>query len=286
MPLPIDLTGAERGVATLTLNAPSRLNAFDRQDLAEFQRALDRCERDGSVRSVVVRGAGRGFCAGADLAFIDEVRAGSKEEQRAELSIAPALLLQLATFAKPTVAAVHGAAFGGGACLALACDDVVLSDDARLGLVFTALGLPGGDMAAPWLLSRRVGSRQTWRLLATAAVITASEAVALGLADAVVPSAGLAAAAASRAQDYAGRSPAALAATKRQLLRLEGTGAGLEDALAAELADLVAAFGGPDMIEGFAAQREGRAPRWPSAAPPSDTPPSGGERPDGDAFHA
>jgi methylglutaconyl-CoA hydratase len=267
--LPIHVTAVDAGVATVTLDAPSRMNAFDRQDLAEFHEALDRCERDASVRAVVVLGAGRGFCAGADLAFIEEVAAGSKGEQRAGLSLAPALLLRLVTFPKPTVAAVHGAAFGGGACLALACDDVVLADDARLGLIFTALGLPGGDMAAPWLLTRRVGSRRAWRLLATAAVVPAGQAVAMGLADAVVPAQELIAAAAARAEDYASRSSAALATTKRQLLRLEGMGAGLEEALADQLSDLVEAFGGPDMTEGFAAQRERRAPRWASAVPSS-----------------
>lgn len=259
----VDLSGLGEAVATLTLNSPERLNAFDRADMTAAQEALDRCEADSSVRCVVLRGAGRGFCAGADLGFVEAVRTGPMGEQRAALSLAPALLTRLATFPKPTVAAVHGAAFGGGACLALACDDVVLADDARLGLVFTALGIPGGDMAATWLLTRRIGSRRAWHLLATAAVLPAAEAAALGLADAVVPAGDLAAEVARRAQSYASRSPSALATTKRQLLRLEGVGAGLESALTREVDELLHALRGADVAEGLAAWREGRPPRWP-----------------------
>jgi enoyl-CoA hydratase/carnithine racemase len=263
--MPVDVTGLGTAVATVTLNSPDRLNAFDRSDLVAAQEALDACEADTAVRCVVLRGAGRGFCAGADLDFVEGIRTGPRGEQRAGLSLAPALLMRLLTFPKPTVAAVHGAAFGGGACLALACDEVLLADDARLGLVFTALGIPGGDMAATWLLTRRVGSRRAWRLLATAAVLSAAEAAAMGLADAVVPSAELTATACRRAEDYAARSPGALSTTKRQLLRLEGVGAGLESALAREVEDLLHAMRGADMAEGLAAHREGRPPRWPVA---------------------
>ena len=265
--MPVGLTGLRTPAAAITLDAPGRLNAFDRQDLADLAGALDRCAADERVRCLVIRGRGRAFCAGADLAFVEEIRRAPAGEQRAALALAPSVVLRIAQFPKPTVAAVQGAAFGGGACLALACDDVVLAEDARLGFIFTSLGLPGGDSAATWLLSRRTSARRAWRLLSGGEIVGSAEAAALGLADAVVPPGRLDGEAARRAAAYARRSPSALAATKQQLLRLEGAGSFLEPVLDQELADMAAAFAGPDLAEGLAAQRGKREPSWPSAGP-------------------
>ncbi len=260
----VHVSGLGSAVAGITLDAPERLNAFGRQDLRDLHRALGACERDPGVRCVVVGGRGRAFCAGADLAFIEEIRRSPAAGRPAALALAPSAVRRLAGLAKPTVAAVRGAAFGGGACIALACDDVVLAEDARLGLVFTSLGLPGGDSAATWLLSRRVGTHRAWQLLAHGAVLTAAQALGLGLADEVVPADRLEDAARERALAYTRRSPAALAATKRQVLRLEGSGAALDRALEEEEAEMAAAFGGPDLAEALAARAEGRDPRWPT----------------------
>jgi enoyl-CoA hydratase/carnithine racemase len=265
--MPVVLTGPGTPAAIITLDAPGRLNAFDRQDLDDLAGALDRCAGDDRVRCLVIRGRGHAFCAGADLALVEEIRRAPAGEQRAALALAPSVVLRLAQFPKPTVAVVQGAAFGGGACLALACDDVVLAEDARLGFIFTSLGLPGGDSAATWLLSRRIGARRAWRLLSGGGIVGAAEAATLGLADAVVPADRLGDEAAERAAAYGRRSPAALAATKQQLLRLEGAGSFLEPALDQELADMAAAFAGPDLAEGLAAHHEKREPRWPSAGP-------------------
>jgi methylglutaconyl-CoA hydratase len=263
--MPVGLTGLGTPAAIVTLDAPGRLNAFDRQDLHDLAGALDRCADDDQVRCLVIRGHGRAFCAGADLAFVEEILSAPAREQRAALALAPSVVLRLAQFPKPTVAAVQGAAFGGGACLALACDDVLLAEDARLGFIFTNLGLPGGDSAATWLLSRRIGARRAWRLLSGGRVVGAAEAVAVGLADAVVPLGRLDPEAEERAAAYARRSPAALAATKQELLRLEGIGSFLEPALDREIDAMAAAFEGPDLAEGLTAYHEKREPRWPSA---------------------
>ena len=169
--MPVELTGLGGPVATITLDAPERLNAFGRQDLRDLSEALGRCAGDPDAACVVLRGSGRAFCAGADLALVEEIRRAPAAERRASLVLAPSVVLQIAQFPKPTIAAVQGAAFGGGACIALACDDVVLAQDARLGFIFTSLGLPGGDSAATWLLSRRIGTRQAWRLLSRGAIV-------------------------------------------------------------------------------------------------------------------
>lgn len=264
--MPVELTGLQGPGAMITLHAPERLNAFGREDLRDLSDALDRCAANPSVACVVLRGRGRAFCAGADLALIEEIRRAPAAERRAALTLAPAVVLQIAQFPKPTIAAVQGAAFGGGACIALACDDVVLAEDARLGFIFTSLGLPGGDSAATWLLSRRVGTRQAWRLLSRGAIVGAQEAAAMGLADAVVPLDRLSEEVAARTAEYSGRSATALAATKQQLLRLDGVGSVLEPAMDRELAAMLAAFEGPDLAEGLAAQHQKRQPRWPSRA--------------------
>lgn len=260
----VDLSGLRTPVATIRLNTPERLNAFDRQDLRDLDSALDDCESDPDIRCLVIGGAGRAFCAGADLRFIEEIRRGPADAMRAALALAPAVVRRIALFGKPTVAAVHGAAYGGGACLALACDEVVLAADARLGLIFTNLGLPGGDSAATWLVSRRTGTRRAWRLLAHGAVVPAAQALDLGLADEVVPADQLAEAAGHRAAAYASRPPSALAVTKRQLLRLEGSGAFLDAALERESAEMLTAFGGAELAEGLAAYRQKRDPLWPA----------------------
>lgn len=260
--MPVGVSGLGSAVAAITLDAPGRLNAFTRQDLHDLGQALHLCENDQHVASVIIRGEGRAFCAGADLAFVEEIRRLPAAERPGALALAPAVVRRIAMLAKPTVAAVQGAAFGGGACIALACDDVVLADNARLGLIFTSLGLPGGDSAATWLLSRRIGTRRAWHLLAHGAVVTAAEALDMGLADDVVPLSLLSAAAAGRAGAYGPRPAAALAATKRQLLRLEGMGSFLDTAQAEEAADMRTAFSGPELAEALAARREKRPPHW------------------------
>jgi enoyl-CoA hydratase/carnithine racemase len=262
--MPVKLTGLGGPGATITLDAPARLNAFGRQDLRDLGDALDRCAADPEIACVVLRGSGRAFCAGADLALIDEIRRAPAAERRASLALTPSVMLQIAQFPKPTIAAVQGAAFGGGVCIALACDDVVLAEDARLGFIFTSLGLPGGDSAATWLLSRRIGTRQAWQLLSHGAIVGAQEAAAAGLADAVVPLNRLSEEVAARTADYCRRSATALAATKQQLLRLDGVGSFLEPAMDRELAAMLAAFDGPDLAEGLAAHHQKREPRWPS----------------------
>jgi enoyl-CoA hydratase len=260
--LPIHLDRRTPGLAVLTLDSPARLNAYDRADLAALDAVLTDVEDDPRVRCLLVSGRGRAFCAGADLAFIDEIRALPEPAQAAALALSPGVVGRLARLRCPTVAAVHGAAFGGGACLALACDEVVMADSATMGLIFTDLGLPGGDSAATWLVSRRTGTRVAWRLLALGARLDAGEAHRLGLADVVAPAEDVVAVATERAERYIARSPHALAVTKRQVLRLEKLPGSVDDALRTEHLEMLAAFRHPDLAEGLAAAREKRPPGW------------------------
>lgn len=247
------------GVSELVLDQPHRLNAFTADDIGALSaRLATLAAGPDPAGPVVVRGEGRAFCAGADLGFVADLIAAPLAARVAGLALAPQLVRDLIRLPAPTVAAVHGAAYGGGACLALACDTVVAEAGARFGFVFTRLGLPGGDMSAPWLLARRVGSRAAWRLLADAAEVTAEEGLAMGLVDEVVPAGAARARAHEVAARWAALPVAAVRATKRQVLALEGAEDVLLTAAAREQADIVSAFGSPEVAARVAEARRGR----------------------------
>jgi 2-(1,2-epoxy-1,2-dihydrophenyl)acetyl-CoA isomerase len=167
------------GLATVTLNRPEKLNALTRELCHELIAALRRVSSDPVVRVIIVTGAGRAFCAGADLTILgsdgDALVAGGKEI---------ALLIRGAP--QPVIAAVNGAAAGGGANLALACDYRLAADTATIGQVFARLGL-GPDWGGSYFLPRLVGPSRALELLFSARMVPAAEALTLGLFDRVVP---------------------------------------------------------------------------------------------------
>ncbi|HEV8354835.1 MAG TPA: enoyl-CoA hydratase-related protein [bacterium] len=167
------------GLATVTLNRPEKINALTRELCQELIAALRRVSGDPAVRVIIVTGAGRAFCAGADLTILgsdgDALVAGGKEI---------ALLIRGAP--QPVIAAVNGAAAGGGANLALACDYRLAADTATIGQVFARLGL-GPDWGGSYFLPRLVGPSRALELLFSARMVPAAEALTLGLFDRVVP---------------------------------------------------------------------------------------------------
>lgn len=167
------------GIATVTLNRPDRLNALDAALCDALIGTLRDVTADAAVRVVIVTGAGRAFCAGADLTVLERdgatlVAAGKDV----------ALLLREAP--QPVIAAVNGPAAGGGANLALACDYRVASADATMGQVFPRLGL-GQDWGGSHFLPRLVRPAIALELVWSARMVPAAEALALGLVDRVVP---------------------------------------------------------------------------------------------------
>jgi len=173
------LTLVADGIATITLNRPEKLNALTPALCDELIAALRSASGDAGVRALVITGAGRAFCAGADLTILGTdgdalVRAGKEI----------ALLARSAP--KPVIAAVNGAAAGGGANLALACDYRVAADTATIGEVFAKLGL-GPDWGGSFFLPRLAGTARALELLWSARMVPAAEAHALGLFDRVVP---------------------------------------------------------------------------------------------------
>jgi 2-(1,2-epoxy-1,2-dihydrophenyl)acetyl-CoA isomerase len=217
----IERTTAE-GVTTITLNRPEKLNALIgtmREDLLDALRTAD---HDADTRVVVITGAGRAFCAGGDVDFMSGLQQnGDLAAFRALLDAGQEVILQIASMAKPVIASVNGIAAGAGCNLALACDSRIASDAAKFSESFVRIGLHP-DWGGTWLLPRLVGRSRAFELCATGRIVDAAEALAIGMADRVVPAADLAAETAQLARALAAASPVAIAGIKRALEASEG----------------------------------------------------------------
>ncbi|MET7876796.1 enoyl-CoA hydratase/isomerase family protein [Micromonospora profundi] len=203
--LTVDVTGP---VATVVIHNPARRNAMTAAMWRQLPELLDRLEPDPDVRALVLTGAGdAAFCAGADLGDLAELL------DAGDASIAVTAEERLASFAKPTVAAIRGACVGGGAQLAVACDLRIAADDARFGVPPARLGLV---YPAPTTrrLARLVGPSAAKHLLFTAELIDAERALRIGLVDEVLPADRLTARVDELTATIAQRSPLSVAAAK------------------------------------------------------------------------
>lgn len=202
------------GVATLTLHRPEKLNALDVELCQDLIAALETVSAAGQVRVIVLTGAGRGFCAGADLSVLGP--------QGNELVAAGVRIAQLIRGApQPVLAAVNGAAAGGGANLALACDYRIASEQAKIGQVFHKLGL-GVDWGGSFFLPRAVGVARALELVWSARMVPAREALALGLFQEVVPAETLMSRVSELAELWAAQPADAVRRTKVGLYASEG----------------------------------------------------------------
>lgn len=169
----------ERGVATLTLNRPERHNAFDGALVAHLTDALRGLEARADVRVVLIRGNGRSFSAGADIDWLRRMAAASFDENLADASALADLMHGLDRLSKPTIAFVHGAAYGGGVGLAACCDIVIATERASFCLSEAKLGIIPA-VIGPFVI-RAVGARQARRYALTAEVIFPRTAREIGL---------------------------------------------------------------------------------------------------------
>lgn len=214
------LSALDAGVLTLTLNRPDKRNALDGATIEALHAALDQADLSAGVRVVMLKGAGKDFCAGADL---EELLASAgrdpADNERAALRLGQ-VFIRLRELPQPVIGVVRGRALAGGAGLATACDILLLGAQAQLGYPEIQRGfVPAMVMT---LLRRQVGEKRAFDLVATGRVLSAAEAVAAGLASRVVPEAELATEAAALAGRLAATSPNALALTKRLLYQLDG----------------------------------------------------------------
>jgi len=244
-------------VSTVTVNRPKVLNALDDTTLRELTDAFIALSADPAVRCVIVTGAGdKAFVAGADIAAMTEM--GAVEAQAfAERGHRLSAVMEGAR--APIIAAVNGFALGGGLELALACDFLMASGNARLGFPEVGLGvLPG--LGGTQRLVQRVGIGQARQLVYTGDLITADEALRLGLVNSVTEPGALMGAARTVADKIASRAPLAVAAAKRALR--EGPDLPLAEGLALEARLFGGLFATADQKEGMRAFSAKRPPRF------------------------
>ena len=176
-------------VAHLVMNRPEVHNAFDDGLIADLTAAIDGLERDDDVRAVVLTGTGSSFSAGADLRWMRGMAAASEEENRLDSLRLATLMRRLQFLAKPTIARVNGAAFGGGVGLVACCDIAIAADDAKFALSEVKLGLVPA-VISPYVIAA-VGLRPARRLFLTGEVFGAEAALRMGLVHEIVPAAEL-----------------------------------------------------------------------------------------------
>jgi 2-(1,2-epoxy-1,2-dihydrophenyl)acetyl-CoA isomerase len=213
MTIRYDLDGA---VATITLDRPDALNALTVELKLALLDALQRAAADDAVRSVVLTGAGRAFCVGQDLReHADSLEAGDTDLNTVRDHYNP-IVSALAEMPKPDIAAVNGMAPGAGPSLTFACDFRILADNAKILMAFTGIGL-GPDTGASWTLQRLVGYGRATAMLMLSEPVNAEQALEMGLVNAVVPAADVAATAAELAARLAAGPTVAYAGVKRAL---------------------------------------------------------------------
>jgi enoyl-CoA hydratase/carnithine racemase len=211
-------TDLESGVLTVTLNRPERLNAFTSKMLAELLATLDEIDANDDVRAVIFTGAGRGFCAGADLGGGSGTFDHAAEESAAEHRDGGGLVtLRIYECTKPLIAAINGPAVGVGVTLTLPMDVRIASDAAKFGFVFARRGIVP-EACSSWFLPRVVGISQAMEWVATGRVFGPDEALAGGLVSRVVPADALLATARALAEEIAANTSAVSVALSRQLM--------------------------------------------------------------------
>jgi enoyl-CoA hydratase/carnithine racemase len=247
------------GVALLTLNRPDRLNAWTAEMERVYFGMLEECAQAEEVRVIVVTGAGRGFCAGADMHDLQALGDGQVDvDAEAVLERRPQTFPL--SIGKPIIAAINGACAGIGLVQALMCDVRFAADGAKLTTAFARRGLVA-EHGISWILPRLVGPARALDLLLSGRVVLAEEAQALGLVNHVLAPETLLEGTLDYARDLVVNcSPASMATIKRQVYA--DLDRGLPDALAAADELMLESFTAPDFVEGVTSFLERRDPRF------------------------
>ncbi len=203
------------GVAVITLNRPERRNALDQSAIEGLTQAFAMAQEASEVRAIVLTGAGRGFCSGADLSVFAD-RPSPEQVYEYLVQFYQPLMQLISTIEKPIIGAINGTAAGAGAGLALACDLRVMADDGGLMQAFSNIGLVP-DAGTSWFFVRLIGYSRAYELAIQGEHIPAARCLELGLTNRVVPAGGLQAEALAWATKLAQRPTLALGLTKRAL---------------------------------------------------------------------
>ncbi|MDI9239524.1 enoyl-CoA hydratase-related protein [Lysobacter sp. LF1] len=249
----------EGPVARLRLNRPELHNAFDAMLIAALTGALESVAGDDGVRVVVVEGEGASFSAGADLNWMRGMAAAGEAENRADALALARLMRTLDELPKPTIARVHGAAFGGGVGLVACCDIAIAAPEAKFGLTESRLGLLPA-VISPYVVEA-IGPREARRWFATAEMFDAATALRLGLLHEVVPAADLDTAVQRQIDLLLKAGPLASSQAKALVRRVAGEHD--RDRLDADNAALIARLRvSAEGQEGLGAFLDKRKPRW------------------------
>jgi enoyl-CoA hydratase/carnithine racemase len=249
------------GIAVLTLNRPERMNALNPKMSEELAQALQEVNQDDEARVLVVTGAGKAFCTGADVGGMsaEERKPKGAEEIRRGFRNIQAIILGLHRLEKPTIAMINGAAVGGGFDLACSCDLRTGSEHARFMVAFTRIGLFPG-WGGTWLYPRIIGVPKAAEMLFTGDFMEAKEAERYGLLNRLIPAADLEKETMSLARRIADGPPIAIRLAKMQLYK--GLDMDLETALQVAAACETITLTSEDHKEGVAAFREKRRPQY------------------------
>jgi enoyl-CoA hydratase/carnithine racemase len=273
MTLPVPASFAfelARGVATVTLDRPDRLNALTFEVYRELAETFEQLGRADEVRAIVITGRGRGFCSGGDQDDIIKHLLGRDAPALLAFTRATGRLIQaMRTCRRPVIAAINGTAVGAGAVIACASDLRIAAASAKIGFIFPQVGLCGADMGAMYLLPRIVGLGHATELLLFGDIIPASRALEIGLFNRVVPDAD---AAVAMAQDWGDRlatGPAFAHAMTKQMLESEHAMA-LAEAIEAEAQAQALCMQHPDFAEAHDAFKSRRPARFRGAPDGAD----------------
>ena len=267
---PLVLRSDADGVATLTLNRPDKLNAWTARMESEFRQAVEAAAADANVRAIVVTGAGRGFCSGADMSILEAgVAGGGKTASGAAQAAAPAPAGLDANYAhrfsyllqvpKPIFAAINGPIAGIGLCMVLFCDFRYMAEGQKLTTAFAKRGLIA-EHGVSWMLPRLVGITNALDLLYSARTVMTQEAAAMGLVKSL-PAQGVCEAVQAIAREMTRTaSPRSIGVIKRQVF--DGLFQSLDEAWKRADADMAASFASDDFREGVAHFLEKREPAF------------------------
>jgi enoyl-CoA hydratase/carnithine racemase len=248
-------------VATITINRPEKMNTWNATLAADLSDALQQANADDVVRAIVLTGAGRAFCAGADLERGGDTFAGREQgETRDETNQGRNVRhVHPHEIDKPVIAAINGAAVGVGMTYPMLCDIRLAADGAKMGFVFTRRGMMP-ELAAHLLVQRVAGFSNAADLLMSGRIFTAQEALTMGIVSKVLPKEELLPAALAMAQDYANTAPASVAITKRLLWK--GLDSNPKDMMRAEGPVFAWLGNQADAKEGVMSFLEKRPPKW------------------------
>lgn len=256
----IDKEGA---VDWLTLNRPQRLNAITPRMCDELQDYFARLQFDHTVRVVILRGAGRGFCAGYDLDAAGPVGSGPVTGMRVQRQVSE-VFVRMRRCPQPVICLAHGATTGGGLAFALACDVRIAASDVRMNVAMVKVGLTGCDVGISYFLPRSVGQSIAAELMMTGRMVDAERALRIGLVSEVVAPEELAEAGRAMAADMLKTSPMGLRLTKEGL-NLSIDAGSLDSVVALEDRGQILCASAGFFDEGIAAFKEKRAAHYPDA---------------------